>query len=104
MLTLFAPLDSYFTSFSSLFFLAESTIIFCEFFKLPFSIIVRHYRFIPMMATMSRRASADNAVDRSSASSAAADAREADTPKCVLHDGAISPKLYVGKKVVIPCF
>ena len=41
-----------------------------------------------MMATMSRCASANEAMDRNSASSAAANTREANAPKCVLLRGA----------------
>ena len=56
------------------------------------------------MATMSRCASADEAVDRSSTSSAVADARKADAPKYVLHDSTVSSKLYIGKKIVACVF
>ena len=65
---------------------------------------MRYCRFIPTVATMSQRALADEAVDRSSASSAIADACEVDAPKCVLHDGAVSSKLHVGKKIVASVF
>ena len=101
---LFAPLDSCFTSFSSLFFLVELTVIFCDFSNCHFLTIARHCRFLSTMVTMSQCALADEVVDRSSASSAAADARESDAPKCVLHDGAVSSKLHVGKKVVVSVF
>ena len=56
------------------------------------------------MATMSQRALCDEVVDRSSASSAAADAHESDAPKCVLHDSAASAKRYVGKKLIVSVF
>ena len=56
------------------------------------------------MAPTSQCALADDAMDRSSASSAAADAYVSDVPEYVLHDGAASSKLYVGKKVVVPFF
>ena len=65
---------------------------------------MRHCRFIPIMATMSQCTSADEAVDRSSASSVAANICEANAPKYILHDSTISPKLHVGKKVVALVF
>ena len=65
---------------------------------------MHYYRFFATMATTSQRALSDDAVDRSSASSAAADARKSDAPKCVLHDGAASSTRYVGKKLIVPVF
>ena len=56
------------------------------------------------MATMSQRALCDEVVDRSSASSVAADARDSNAPKCVLHDGAVSAKRHIDKKLIIPVF
>ena len=56
------------------------------------------------MATANQCALADDAMDRSSASSAAVDARNYDVPKCVLHDGAISSQLHIEKKIVVPVF
>ena len=56
------------------------------------------------MATMSRRGSNDEAADRSSVSSAAADARIANAPEYILYDSIVSPILHVGKKVVVPVF
>ena len=56
------------------------------------------------MATMSRHGSDDKAADRSSASSAAADARVADVPEYVLHDGTVFLIVHGGKKVIVPVF
>ena len=104
LLTLFVPLDSSFTSVSFLFFLVELTISFLIFSSCYSSTIARHCRLLVTMATMSQRALCDEVVDRSSASSVAADAHDCDVPKCVLHDGAVSSELHVEKKIVGPVF
>ena len=104
LLTLFAPLDSSFTSLSFLFFRVDLTVGYLIFTGCYFSTIALHCRLLTTMTTRSQRALCDEVVDRGSASSVAADAHDCDAPKCVLHDGAVSLAPHVEKKMISPVF